>query len=715
MGYYPLSALINFITSIILGIVVFIRNPKNKINYSFSLFAFAVALWSSSYFFWQIATNYNNAIFWSRMLMAFAIFIPAFYIHFVLALLKIVKEKKTFLLLTYGIFSFFFAINATSPYFVSNVIPISDFRFWPTPGLFFHPFLIVWFVYVIYATYLLYAAQNKETGLKKIQTRYILLGMIIGFIGGSTNYLLWYGIPIAPFGNILVSVYVALTAYAIVKHRLFDIRFIIARAIAYIILVFILGAFYSAGIFILGAVFIGNSGNYNSQLITSMILALVMAFSFQPIRAYLERATDKIFFKNNYNSNELLSKLTRILASTLRLDDLSRKTLNQLFNTMHISWGTFYIFQENHPSMSISGGVVDKNKYDEKKMHQICENKKIMIFEEEENEKNKEMMRNLKTSIILPLHVGEKMHGLLFLGDKKSGDIYFSKDIEVLKIFGPEVSVALENAKAYEEIRRFNITLKEEVNRATEDLKNANVKLQEMDKLKDEFVSLASHELRTPMTVIKSYLWLMLDKNNVKSLSEKQRMYVDRAYSSTQRLINLVNDMLNVSRIESGRLTLVMKSVDLGELISSVYAEMLPKAQEQKINLQFAIPLQSLPKVSADPERVEQVLINLIGNSLKFTPEEGTIKIEINHNPKEATEIVSISDNGKGINQEDMSKLFQKFSMVGTNYLIKQNSQGTGLGLYLSKSIIELMNGKIWAESEGIGAGSKFSFTLKTA
>ena len=506
-----------------------------------------------------------------------------------------------------------------------------------------------------------------------------------------------------------------LIVYAIVKHRLFDIRFIIARAIAYIILVFILGAFYSAGIFILGAVFIGNSGNYNSQLITSMILALVMAFSFQPIRAYLERATDKIFFKNNYNSNELLSKLTRILASTLRLDDLSRKTLNQLFNTMHISWGTFYIFQENHPSMSISGGVVDKNKYDEKKMHQICENKKIMIFEEEENEKNKEMMRNLKTSIILPLHVGEKMHGLLFLGDKKSGDIYFSKDIEVLKIFGPEVSVALENAKAYEEIRRFNITLKEEVNRATEDLKNANVKLQEMDKLKDEFVSLASHELRTPMTVIKSYLWLMLDKNNVKSLSEKQRMYVDRAYSSTQRLINLVNDMLNVSRIESGRLTLVMKSVDLGELISSVYAEMLPKAQEQKINLQFAIPLQSLPKVSADPERVEQVLINLIGNSLKFTPEEGTIKIEINHNPKEATEIVSISDNGKGINQEDMSKLFQKFSMVGTNYLIKQNSQGTGLGLYLSKSIIELMNGKIWAESEGIGAGSKFSFTLKTA
>ncbi|MBF8250348.1 MAG: Histidine kinase protein, partial [Candidatus Levybacteria bacterium] len=623
MGYYTLSAFINFVTSIILGSIVLIRNPKNKINYSFSLFAFAVALWSISYFFWQIAVSYNSALFWTRVLMAFAIFIPAFYTHFVLALLGIIKKKKTFLLLTYGIFSAFFVINVTSPYFVSNVKPVLGFHFWPTPGLFFHPFLVLWLAYVIYATYLLYVAQNKETGTKKIQTKYILLGMIIGFIGGSTNYILWYGIPVVPFGNILVSIYVALTAYAIVKHRLFDIRFIVARAIAYIILVLILGAFYSAGIFILGAIFIGNGGNYNNQLITSMILALIMAFSFQPIRAYLEKITDKIFFKNNYNSNELLSRLTKILASTLRLDDLSRKTLSQLFSAMHISKGTFYIFQNNHPPLSISAGFSEKDKYNEHAMKKICANKRIMILDEENNEENKKAMQSLDASIILPLFVGENMHGLLLLGNKRSGDIYFSKDIEVLKIFGPEVSVALENVKAYEEIRRFNITLKEEVDRATKDLQNVNVKLQQVDRLKDEFVSLASHELRTPMTVIKSYLWMMLDKNNVKALSEKQRMYIDRAYASTQRLINLVNDMLNVSRIESGRFTLNMKSLDLGELINTVYAEMLPKAQEQKINFQFARPLQPLPKVSADPERIEQVLINLIGNSLKFTPGKG--------------------------------------------------------------------------------------------
>lgn len=302
----------------------------------------------------------------------------------------------------------------------------------------------------------------------------------------------------------------------------------------------------------------------------------------------------------------------------------------------------------------------------------------------------------INASFVYPLIVrGEIIGAMVISINDKDGLSQFKN--ELIPRLAGVIAIAIDNSLLYQEIQ------------------DANFRLQEVDKLKDEFVSLASHELRTPMTVIKSYLWMMLDKNNAQSLSEKQKMYIERAYTSTQRLINLVNDMLNVSRIESGRFTLAMQSLDIAELIDTVYAEMLPKAQEQKINLEFARPLQALPKVQADPERVEQILINLLGNSLKFTPENGTIRISIDYNPKAQQEIVSVTDNGKGISQEDMSKLFQKFSMVGTNYLIKQNTQGTGLGLYLSKSIIELMGGKIWVESEGEGKGAKFSFTLKTA
>jgi len=309
----------------------------------------------------------------------------------------------------------------------------------------------------------------------------------------------------------------------------------------------------------------------------------------------------------------------------------------------------------------------------------------------------------IKTSIVYPILAKDKILGTLIFSLSKVKEEITEQEWSVLNSFVGAVGIALDNALLFKSL-----------NVVTKQLQSANERLKQIDKLKDEFVSLASHELRTPMTVIKSYLWLMLSKNIVESLSEKQKMYIDRAYASTQRLINLVNDMLNVSRIESGRLTLNMVPVDLVELASTVHTEMLPKAQEQKINLEFVKPIQALPKIQADPEKIEQVLINLIGNSLKFTPTNGTIKILIDYSPEEKQETISIVDNGEGINEEGISKLFQKFSMIGTNYLIKQNAQGTGLGLYLSKSIVELMGGKIWAESAGLGKGSKFSFTLKT-
>lgn len=243
----------------------------------------------------------------------------------------------------------------------------------------------------------------------------------------------------------------------------------------------------------------------------------------------------------------------------------------------------------------------------------------------------------------------------------------------------------------------------------TSQLENANERLKGVDRLKDEFLSLATHELRNPMTAIKSYLWMVLEGHGGK-VSKKQKDYLDKAYKSTDSLIMLVNDMLNVSRIESGRMTIDLKAVKYDGLVLDLVSELKPRADELGVKVSV-VPSPTLPEVLADYNRIKEVLINLVGNSLKFTTRGG--KITIRFRQKDGLIETSVSDTGAGIKSDDIPKLFQKFSMVGNKEQKKQNAQGTGLGLYLSKLIVELHGGKIWAESEGEGKGATFTFSLK--
>lgn len=297
---------------------------------------------------------------------------------------------------------------------------------------------------------------------------------------------------------------------------------------------------------------------------------------------------------------------------------------------------------------------------------------------------------HIASSLIYPFIVRDQVIGAMIICLSESETELFRYQQDLIERLAGVIGIALDNAVLYQELQL------------------ANEALQQLDKLKDEFVSLASHELRTPMTAIKSYLWMALAGKGG-ALPEKLQFYLDRAYKSTDRLIKLVNDMLNVSRIESGRIVLAIKPVKLDTLISDTITEILPQAQELGVNVLFT-PQSTLPDVAADSDKIKEVIINLVGNSLKFTPRGGSVTVS--REQANGMALVKVKDTGNGISKVDMDKLFQKFSMVGTNYLQKQNSQGTGLGLYISKSLIELHGGKISVESEGEGRGTTFSFTL---
>lgn len=239
----------------------------------------------------------------------------------------------------------------------------------------------------------------------------------------------------------------------------------------------------------------------------------------------------------------------------------------------------------------------------------------------------------------------------------------------------------------------------------------ANQKLKQLDRLKDDFVSIASHELRTPMTAIRSYAWMALHRSDV-SLSATLEKYLARILLSTERSINLVNDLLNVSRIESGRVEINPEPVDLLSLVRDIVDEVYYSKSQEK-NIRFAVSNQQVPRVLADPEKLREVFLNLTGNALKFTPAGG--KITFNFLSDGKTVDISVSDTGVGISKDDMSKLFHKFSRLDNSYTSAATAGGSGLGLYISKSLVELMHGKIKVYSEGLNKGTTFNVNLPAA
>lgn len=305
----------------------------------------------------------------------------------------------------------------------------------------------------------------------------------------------------------------------------------------------------------------------------------------------------------------------------------------------------------------------------------------------------------VKSVIIAPSHFGKKLLGALILASPREQSQVSQEEIEIVELIVHLSSLAYRIQDTQTSLVQI-----------TQEVYKMNAQLHQLDKLKDDFVSVASHELRTPMTAIRSYAWMALNRPDI-PLSEKMKKYLSRTLISTERLINLVNDMLNVSRIEAGRIEIRPEIFDVLELTGEVIEEVSAKAAEKLIHLE--VEKDKMPQIFADPDKFHQVLLNLVGNSLKFTSANGVISINF-FTDGEVVEI-AVADTGAGISSDDQSRLFKKFERLDSSYVAASTSGGTGLGLYISKSLIELMHGKIWAKSDGLGKGSTFTFSLPIA
>ena len=232
-------------------------------------------------------------------------------------------------------------------------------------------------------------------------------------------------------------------------------------------------------------------------------------------------------------------------------------------------------------------------------------------------------------------------------------------------------------------------------------------KEKELEEMKIDFVSMAAHELRTPLTAIRGYLSVLQEEVS-EALSREQRSFLDKAFISSSQLASLVENLLSVSKIERGAMKLEVEPTNWGPVLAEAVSNFLPLAKEKGVTLTLKV-LPKLPKVLVDKFRISEVLSNLLANAVAYTKPGGNIEVSTESNEEEVT--THVKDTGQGIPEAALPRLFTKFFRVSG--VLEQGSKGTGLGLYISKAIVDMHRGKIWVDSK-VGAGSIFSFSVPT-
>lgn len=307
--------------------------------------------------------------------------------------------------------------------------------------------------------------------------------------------------------------------------------------------------------------------------------------------------------------------------------------------------------------------------------------------------------------VISPILPKEGSKGFFFAGTENMDVAITEGDEELIAILSNQLGQALENARLFEKTWRAQQELEKKVKERTRELTLALEEVKKISKRKTDFISSVSHELRTPLTSIKGYAAILMEEK-LGPLPQAAKERLEKVNRHSDELVHMVNDLLDIARIESGRAVMKMEGQDLKTVISNV-ADLISIQCKNK-NIELITNIQKdIPPVLADRMQLERVFINLLGNAVKFTPEDGKITIKTHTEDKVIQ--VDISDTGIGIPPDSLSMVFEEFYRVDNP--INQQVRGTGLGLSLVKHIIEAHKGRIWVESKP-GKGSTFSFTL---
>lgn len=663
MTFHAGASLFITLSSLALGIFVYLAGKRKAANVTLALYTLSVAAWSFGQFMTEMSSGKAEALFWSRIHLGASIFIPILYLHFVLAFLNRENKRKRVLFPAY-LFGLLLLFTAFTPFFVSDVTSKVIFKYYPVPGAIFPLFTIFFFLLIAYGFYELFYELRESLGRKRNQIIYILLASIIGFAGGSMMFLPVYGLKILPIGYYFVPIYILLAVYAIVRHRLLDINIVIRKGLVYSTLMLIFTVVYIGAIIMVKEIFQTITG-LNSTIATIAVLFGFSAF-FQPLRQKIEEGVDYLFFKGKYDYQKTLKDLSQASTSILNLDKLVAKTLKTIMMAMRLNRASILLIgDENLPPNSSLARYFQVNKE--------------VVFADEVNSKEiRDELERLSATVCIPMVAKGKLVGIFVLGEKFSGEMYTSGDIDLLSTLANQVAIAVENAKLHE------------------DILNKEREIFQRDKLASLGTLAAgmAHEIKNPLASIKG-LTQILPENYEDS--EFRNKFVEIIPRQLDRINNIVEDLLQFGKPSS----YIKREIDLNYTLESVLK--LVERQCMKGNINIIKELKPLDKIYADSEALNQAFMNLILNAIQAMPSGGMLRIS--SDCKDGDILVEISDTGIGIPDDTLKNIFDPFFTT--------KDRGAGLGLSITYRIIKEHGGEIEVESKR-GEGTRFKVRLVT-
>ncbi len=546
---------------------------------------------------------------------------------------------------------------------------------------------------------------------ERSRVSYLLMGSIILWgVVPLTNFIMPLVFGVNAFvraSALYVLLFAVIIGIAIVKHRLFDIRLIVARSLAYLLTFGVFLVVYS-GLFVsIAYVFLPNNEVNIKQLSVFVVLAVIFSPTVNLIKHFFDKYTNRLFYRDAYDGQSVIAELNNVLVSSIQIETILKKSSAVIEKNLKVSFCTFVIYEGANALRYEGSKVLQPNAELETVLSGLS--LKSVLIVDDLRIRHSDTYGVLNTHGIaaivrLTTHVGKV--GYIILGQKLSGNTYGDGDVDLLRLMANELAIASQNALRFEQIENFNITLQQKVNGATKELRTTNDKLKALDEAKDEFISMASHQLRTPLTSVKGYL-SMLGEGDAGKLNETQKKFIDQAFVSSQRMVYLIADLLNVSRLKTGKFIIESQPVYLPDLIESEIAQLVGTVQSHGLTMQFDKP-KEFPTLMLDETKIRQVVMNFTDNAIYYTPAGGSVVLTLQQ-VGDSVEF-AVKDDGMGVAKAEQPHLFTKFYRAGNAR--KARPDGTGLGLFMAKKVIVASGGSlIFKSTEGKGSTFGFRFS----